>query len=68
MVVIHSQASKAMAAQVAIANLISLWFCKDGCDDVVWQPYMLTKAKSSNKMLHELAREIPDLRKDAGRN
>jgi hypothetical protein len=31
---------------------------KDGCGGVVWLPYVLKKAHTSNKMLHELAREI----------
>ena len=31
---------------------------KDGCGGVWWQPYVLTRASSSNKMLHELAREL----------
>ena len=38
---------------------------KDGC--VVWQPYVLTKANSSNKMLHELAREIRGVEKKRGK-
>jgi hypothetical protein len=31
---------------------------KDGCGGVEWQPYVLKKPHTSNKMLHELAREI----------
>jgi hypothetical protein len=31
---------------------------KDGCGGVAWQPYVLKKTHTSNKMLHELAREI----------
>ena len=31
---------------------------KDGCGGVVWQPYVLKKPHTSNKLLHELAREI----------
>jgi len=31
---------------------------KDGCGGVVWRPYVLTKLRTSNKMLHELAREV----------
>jgi hypothetical protein len=27
---------------------------KDGCGGVVWQPYVLRKPHTSNKMLHEL--------------
>jgi hypothetical protein len=30
----------------------------DGCGGVVWQPYVLKAAHTSNKQLHELAREI----------
>jgi hypothetical protein len=31
---------------------------EDGCGGVEWQKYVLTKAHTSNKLLHELAREI----------
>jgi hypothetical protein len=31
---------------------------KDGCGGGVWWPYVLTKLRTSNKMLHELAREV----------
>jgi hypothetical protein len=31
---------------------------KDGCGGVCWQSYVLTERRTSNKMLHELAREI----------
>ena len=39
---------------------------KDGCGGVVWQPYALKKAHSSNKMLHELAREIRGVEEQHG--
>jgi hypothetical protein len=31
---------------------------KDGCGGVCWWNYVLNKARTSNKMLHELAREV----------
>jgi hypothetical protein len=31
---------------------------KDGCRGVCWWEYVLNKARTSNKMLHELAREV----------
>jgi hypothetical protein len=40
---------------------------KDGCGGVVWQPYVLTKTKSSNKLLHQLAREIRGMEKMRGK-
>jgi hypothetical protein len=40
---------------------------KDGCGGVVWQPYVLTKTKSSNKLLHQLAREIRGMEKKHGK-
>jgi hypothetical protein len=40
---------------------------KDGCGGVAWQPYVLTKVNTSNKMLHELAREIRGVEKRRGR-
>jgi hypothetical protein len=40
---------------------------EDGCGGVVWHLYVLTKAKSSNKMLHELAREIRGVEKRRGK-
>src|SRR5207247_5397171 len=40
---------------------------KDGCGGVVWQPYVLKKPHTSNKMLHELAREIRGAEKKRGK-
>jgi hypothetical protein len=40
---------------------------EDGCGGVVWQPYVLKKPHASNKMLHELAREIKGVEKRRGR-
>src|SRR5437762_14033369 len=40
---------------------------KDGCGGVVWQPYVLKRAHSRNKMLHELAREIRGVEKRRGK-
>jgi hypothetical protein len=40
---------------------------KDGCGGVVWQPYVLKKPRTSNKMLHELAREIRGVEKRCGK-
>ena len=40
---------------------------KDGCGGVAWQPYVLTKPNTSNKMLHELAREIGGVEKRRGK-
>jgi hypothetical protein len=40
---------------------------EDGCGGVVWRPYVLTKANSSNKMLHELGREIRGTEKQRGK-
>src|SRR5262245_20478645 len=31
---------------------------EDGCGGVQWQQYVLKKGQTSNKMLHELAREV----------
>jgi hypothetical protein len=39
---------------------------KDGCGGVAWQPYVLKKTQTSNKMLHELAREIRGVEKRRG--
>src|SRR5262249_11509441 len=36
---------------------------KDGCGGVAWQPYVLKKPNTSNKQLHELAREIRGVEK-----
>jgi dihydroxyacetone kinase len=41
---------------------------KDGCGGVVWQPYVLKRAHTRNKMLHELAREIRGVEKRRGKN
>jgi hypothetical protein len=40
---------------------------KDGCGGVEWHKYVLTKPHTSNKLLHELAREIRGLEKRGGR-
>jgi hypothetical protein len=40
---------------------------KDGCGGVAWQNYVLTKPCTSNKQLHELAREIRGVEKRSGR-
>ena len=40
---------------------------KDGCGGVAWQPYVLKKPRTSNKMLHELAREIRGTEKKRGK-
>ena len=40
---------------------------KDGCGGVAWQPYVLKKPQTSNKLLHELAREIRGVEKKGGR-
>jgi hypothetical protein len=40
---------------------------KDGCGGVAWQPYVLRKAHTSNKLLHELAREIRGVEKRLGK-
>jgi hypothetical protein len=40
---------------------------KDGCGGVAWQPYVLKKPNTSNKQLHELAREIRGVEKRRGR-
>ena len=40
---------------------------KDGCGGGVWQPYALKKPHTSNKLLHELAREIRGVEKRRGR-
>jgi len=41
---------------------------KDGCGGVEWQPYVLKSPHSSNKMLHELAREVRGVEKERGKN
>jgi hypothetical protein len=40
---------------------------KDGCGGVEWQPYVLRKPQTSNKLLHELAREIRGVEKKRGK-
>ena len=40
---------------------------KDGCGGVGWQPYVLKKPHTSNKMLHELARETRGVEKKRGK-
>ena len=40
---------------------------KDGCGGVVWQPYVLKKRHTSNKLLHELAREVRGVEKRRGK-
>jgi hypothetical protein len=40
---------------------------EDGCGGVVWQPYVLRKPNTSNKQLHELAREVRGVEKRRGR-
>jgi hypothetical protein len=40
---------------------------KDGCDGVEWQPCVLRKPQTSNKLLHELAREIRGVEKRRGK-
>ena len=39
---------------------------QDGCCGVVWQAYVLKKAQTSNKQLHELAREVKGVQKRLG--
>jgi hypothetical protein len=40
---------------------------EDGCGGVDWQQYVLKKPYTSNKMLHELAREIKGVEKKNGK-
>jgi hypothetical protein len=40
---------------------------EDGCGGVLWQPYALKKPRTSNKMLHELAREVKGVEKRRGK-
>jgi hypothetical protein len=40
---------------------------EDGCAGVAWQSYVLTKVNTSNKMLHELAREVRGVEKRRGK-
>src|SRR5215472_16279303 len=39
---------------------------EDGCGGVEWQPYVLKNRGTSNKQLHELAREIKGVEKRRG--
>ena len=38
---------------------------EDGCGGVEWQAYVLKKPQTSNKLLHELAREIRGVEKQS---
>jgi hypothetical protein len=40
---------------------------KDGCGGVEWRPYVLKTIHSSNKQIHELAREVKGVEKRRGR-
>jgi hypothetical protein len=40
---------------------------EDGCGGVEWQPHVLKKPQTSNKLLHELAREIRGVEKKRGK-
>ena len=40
---------------------------KDGCGGVRWQLYVLKKKQTSNKLLHELAREVKGVEKSRGK-
>jgi hypothetical protein len=40
---------------------------KDGCGGVVWQQYVLKKPHTTNKLMHELAREIRGVEKKRGK-
>src|SRR5262249_15654704 len=40
---------------------------EDECGGVLWQPHVLTKSKTRNKMLHEFAREIRGVEKKRGK-
>jgi hypothetical protein len=40
---------------------------EDGCGGVAWQQYVLKKPHTSNKMLHELAREIRGVEQKRGK-
>jgi len=40
---------------------------RDGCGGVGWQPYVLKKRHTSNKLLHELAREVRGVEKRRGK-
>ena len=40
---------------------------EDGCGGVVWLPYVLKKPHTTNKMLHELAREIRGVERKRGK-
>jgi hypothetical protein len=40
---------------------------KDGCGGVVWWKYVLNKSRTSNKMLHELARDVRGVERKRGK-
>jgi hypothetical protein len=40
---------------------------EDGCGGVDWRPYVLKRPHTSNKMLHELARQVRGVEKERGR-
>jgi hypothetical protein len=40
---------------------------KDGCGGVCWWQYVLNKSRTSNKMLHELARDVRGVEKRRGK-
>jgi hypothetical protein len=40
---------------------------KDGCGGVEWWKYVLNKSRTSNKMLHELARDVRGIEKRRGK-
>jgi hypothetical protein len=41
---------------------------KDGCGGVAWQQYVLNKSRTSNKMLHELARDVRGVERKRGKS
>ena len=49
-----------------VEELDELDEAEDGCGGVVWQPYVLKEHHSSNKMLHEFAREVKGVEKKRG--
>jgi hypothetical protein len=40
---------------------------KDGCGGVGWWKYVLNRSRTSNKMLHELARDVKGVEKKSGK-
>ena len=40
---------------------------KDGCGGVQWWKYVLNRSRTSNKMLHELARDVKGIEKKSGK-